>query len=176
MVGPAGTLMWTDGTLCRSPSVLPSVRLVSTIPMPPARLTSADLATRLTTPRSHWTMAPVTFAGSRLPGVQSAAAAAVAGGSALFCAASRATGPTVFCTVVLMPAYSAPLPRTTVASRGPTVLAATVVTQGWVLSMVDGPGPLLPAEALTKTPAEAAVRNAKAIGLSAGDSDPPPTE
>jgi hypothetical protein len=77
---------------------------------------------------------------------------------------------------VLTPAYLLPSPRTTVPSYGLSVLAATVVTHGEVLSMVDAPGPLLPAEAETKIPAEAAERNASWIGSTGRDSEELPTE
>ena len=40
------------------------------------------------------------------------------------------------------------------------VSAATVVIHGLGCATVDAPGPLLPAEAETKTPASAALRNA----------------
>ena len=53
-------------------------------------------------------------------------------------------------------------------SYGATVLAATVVSQGDVLSSVAAPGPLLPAEAATKMPAEAADRKASSTGSSSG--------
>lgn len=42
----AGGLTCTVGTVCRSPSSEFSVGFASTMPMPPARFTSADLATR----------------------------------------------------------------------------------------------------------------------------------
>ena len=50
-------------------------------------------------------------------------------------------GPTVPETVVLIPAYFLPLPRTTVPAYGATVLATTVVTQGVTWFRVDYFGP-----------------------------------
>ena len=81
-------------------------------------------------------------------------------------AATSAAGPTLENTVVLMPAYFAPLPSTTVPAYGATVLAATVVSHGATWSRVDAPGPLLPAEVETKMPAAAAARNAWSTGSS----------
>ena len=54
------------------------------------------------------------------------------------------------------------------AAYGATVLAATVVTHGATWSRVEAPGPLLPADAETKTPAAAADRKASSIGSTHG--------
>jgi hypothetical protein len=54
------------------------------------------------------------------------------------------------------------------------VLAATVVSHGIVLSTVEAPGPELPADADTNTPAAAACRNATSVALNS--SMPLPTE
>ncbi len=56
------------------------------------------------------------------------------------------------------------------------VLAATVVSHGLGWSSVLSPGPLLPAEADTKTPAAAALRNASSTGSITEDSEPLPIE
>ncbi len=55
------------------------------------------------------------------------------------------------------------------------VEAATVVTHGDRWSLVDAPGPALPAEAATKTPAAYASRNASSV-RSVNGVAPPPTE
>ena len=58
------------------------------------------------------------------------------------------------------PLYFWPLPSTTVFSKTACVDAATVVTHGLLWATVEAVGPLLPAEAATKTPAAAAPRKA----------------
>src|SRR5690349_13758374 len=103
MAGPPGVLTCTVGTECGSALTELSVRLTSTIATPPARSTSADLATRSTTPRSQTTMRPATAAGSSVFGVHRAASAADAGGRAAFCAATSGNGPTGARTVVDAP-------------------------------------------------------------------------
>ncbi len=55
------------------------------------------------------------------------------------------------------PLYFAPLPRTTVPSSRLKVVAPTVMTHGLLCAVVELPGPELPAEAATKTPALAAL-------------------
>ena len=58
-----------------------------------------------------------------------------------------------------------PLPSVTVlVDRRSCVLAATVVSHGELCATVEAPGPLLPAEVATKTPAAAALRNASSTG------------
>ena len=59
----------------------------------------------------------------------------------------------------------APFPSVSVASEArECVLAATVVSHGPVWATVEAPGPSLPADAATNTPARAANRNAISTG------------
>jgi len=84
----SGALTCTVGTECWSVSVEESTRLTRIMPTPPVRATSALLATRSTTPRSHTTTFPATFAGSSVLGPHSAGEVAPA--AAAF--AARTTG------------------------------------------------------------------------------------
>src|SRR3954447_16849522 len=130
------------------------------MPTPPARLTSADLATRSYTPRSQTTTFPVTLAGSRLFGPHSRASVALLPGAtaeAPRTAGEAGSGDRLR----LTPRYFLPLPRITVPSKRCAVVAATVVSQGATWPTVLGPGPSLPADAETKIPAAAACRNAR---------------
>ena len=152
----------------------PSVRFTSTMPFPPARFTSADLSARSITPRSQTTILPAVLARLSVSGAQTAASVPVAEARLTDRAVTSRARPTSPKTVVLIPAYFLPLPRTTVPAYGATVLAATVVTQGVTWFRVDAPAPALPAEVATKIPAEAADRNAKSTGSSTVSE--PPTE
>ena len=72
-------------------------------------------------------------------------------------------------TVVLIPAYSWPLPSSTVAA----VRARPCSPRPWSPRAtrgrsVEAPGPLLPAEVATKMPAEAADRKARSTGVGRG--------
>src|SRR5918997_2945087 len=134
------------------------------MPTPPARWTSLDFWTRSLTPRSQTTILPRTLARSSVPGTQIEGLATDTPVLRARAAATSGAGPTSESTVALLPAYFARLPRTTVPAYGATVLAATVVSQGATCSRVDGPGPLLPAEADTKMPPAAADRNAWSTG------------
>ena len=60
----SGALTCTVGTECLSVSIEESLRLTRIMPTPPARATSADLATRSYTPRSQTTILPVTTVAS----------------------------------------------------------------------------------------------------------------
>src|SRR5688572_2040541 len=63
------------------------------------------------------------------------------------------------------PEYEAPLPRVTPAAYWRSwVPAATVISHGLLCATLDAAGPLLPADAATKTPASAAKRNATSTG------------
>src|SRR5215207_1699658 len=65
------------------------------------------------------------------------------------------------------PVYVTPLPRVRVLRLPRScVLAATVVSHGLLCATLPGPlvSPELPAEAATKTPAAAALRNAISVG------------
>src|SRR5512132_4288528 len=136
------------------------------MPFPPARFTSADLSTRETTPRSQTTIFPAALARLRVFGAQTVASSAAAEARFTDRAVTSRAGPRLPRTVVLIPAYFLPLPRTTVPAYGATVLAATVVTHGVTWFAVDAPGPALPAEVATKMPADAADRNARSTGSS----------
>ncbi len=150
------------------------VGLTSTMPMPPARSTSADFATRSNVPRSHSTILPAVFAGASTPGPQRAGVVAPAAATDAAVTNEPVTGSV---TVIDDPANACPSPSWAVASKLPaTVLAATVVIHGDALSRVDAPGPELPAEAATKMPALAAPRNALSVAENVVRADPPPME
>ena len=70
-----------DGSECRSAETPLWPKLVSTMAAPPARLTSALLATRSLTPRSQTTTLPAALAGSSVPAKQRRASSAVAAAS-----------------------------------------------------------------------------------------------
>ena len=163
-VSERGTLRWTVGTACVSASREFSVRLTSTMPMPPARLTSWDFSARALNPRSQTTILLSTLTGSSVPARQTDDRATDTPDLLTRDALTSGAGPMLENTVVLMPAYFAPLPSTTVPPYGATVLVATVVSHGATCSTVDGPGPLLPAAVATKTPALAADRKARSTG------------
>jgi hypothetical protein len=78
--------------------------------------------------------------------------------------------------VVEAPTYRAPLPSSTAWKARRNVAAATVVTHGAGWSSVLAPGPLLPAELATNTPALEAARKAWATESSTDDSEEPPME
>src|SRR4029450_10208719 len=128
------------------------------MPLPCTRFTSADFSTRVRTPRSQTTILPAALVLLRVFGAQSAASPPEAEACFTDRAVTSLADPTLPKTVVLIPAYFLPLPRTTVPAYGATVLAATVVTQGVTWLAVDASGPALPAEVATKMPADAAVR------------------
>src|SRR5215212_6357687 len=135
------------------------------MPLPRIRLTSADFSTRVTTPRSQTTILPAALVLLSVFGAQTAASPADADARFTDRPATSLAGPILSKTVVLIPAYFLPLPRTTVPAYGLTVLAATVVSHGLTWCSVDGP-PSLPAAAETRMPAEAAERNARSTGSS----------
>src|SRR5688500_7881782 len=133
------------------------------MPIPPALWTSWLFSTRALTPRSQTTILPATLAGSRAPRKHSATADALAPAAAA--EDERMTEPLVGVTFEDAPPYDEPLPSVSVASAArECVLAATVVSQGLGWATVEAPGPLLPAEAATKTPAFDAKRNATSTG------------
>src|SRR6478735_3366695 len=156
-----GSPTWTVGTLCRSASSEPGVRLTRTMPTPPARLTSALLSTRATTPRSQTTILPATLAGSSELGAHSAAS--VARAAAVFTSTASTIGlesTSLLMTLApanLLPSDSSAVPRRVLSN----VEAATLVIQGPAWLTVEAVGPELPAEAATKIPAAAALRNAR---------------
>ena len=159
----SGALTCTVGMTCWSGSVEEGVTLTRIMPTPPARFTSALLAVRSTTPRSQTTIFPATFAGSRVFGPQRAGAV---GGVAAAAVSARTTG------LAGTPARMIEAPRYLVPSENSAVpcssllnvLAATVVSHGAPWFTVLAVGPELPAEAATKTPADAAERKARATG------------
>src|SRR5918995_2838638 len=133
------------------------------MPLPPACWTTWLFSIRALTPRSQTTILPLTFAGSSVPGKQRATEAA--GAPAAPAADERTTEPVVGVVFDDAPVYDAPLPSVSVASEARAcVLAATVVSHGPGCATVEAPGPSLPAEAATNTPARAAKRNATSTG------------
>src|SRR5215208_743856 len=146
-----------------------------TMPTPPARFTSKLFAIRSTTPRSHWTTLPAALTGSRLPGAHNFALASEADASLTLRDVTSCVG-VVSGGVVEAPTYRAPLPSSSAWKARRCVAAATVVTHGAGWSSVLAPGPLLPAEFATNTPALDAARNAWATGSRTSDSDVPPIE
>src|SRR4051794_6760498 len=107
--------------------------------------------------------------------MQSAAFVSVADASLTLAAVTICAG-VVSGPVVEAPTYRAPLPSSTAWNARRKVAAATVVTHGAGWSSVLAPGPLLPAELATNTPALAAPRNAIDTGSRTLDSDVPPIE
>src|SRR4029079_13518224 len=116
-----------------------------TMPTPPARLTSALLAMRSKTPRSHWTILPAAFAGSSVPGPHSLAFTSVAEASLTLRDVTNVVA-VVMDAGVEAPTSRGPVPRTTAWKACRWVAAATVVSHGDGWSRVEAPGPLLPAE------------------------------
>src|SRR5690349_24631132 len=129
------------------------------MPTPPARLTSKLLSMRAFTPRTQTTTFPVTLAGSRVLATQSDASPALALASLALWAVTSGLA-SVSDGVVEAPTYRAPLPSSTAWNARRNVAAATVVTHGAGWSRVLAPGPLLPAELATNTPALEAARKA----------------
>src|SRR6478735_1122056 len=136
------------------------------MPMPPACLTAALLATRSLTPRSQTTILPVTLAGSSVPGKHSVVLVGFAPASPTAVETTSGAGPAPAPTP--RPVYLAPLPSVSVfvAPRS-WVLAATVIVHGELCATLEAPtvSPLLPAEVETKTPASAAPRKASSSAV-----------
>src|SRR5581483_1794558 len=136
------------------------------MPTPPACWTARLLLTRALVPRSQTTIFPATFAGSSTacPPLSTSAKhsrSAVAFAPVRPAAVELINGlePTALANEA--PWYVTPVPR--VAAPRPSRLcvpAATVVTHGLGCATVPLVGPLLPADADTKTPASAAFRKA----------------
>src|SRR5918995_4213496 len=167
--------MGTLGIACRSPLSEFSEVLISTMPTPLASRTTNDFSMRAFTPRSQTTSLPATAAGSRVPGRQSAALFSVAPAAPEVRAAT--IGVSANEPVVDEPTYSSPLPRTSFCSAIQWVLAAADVVHGvGHLPSVLAPGPLLPAEVATKTPACAANIIATSTALKVPGSLVPPIE
>ena len=136
------------------------------MPTPPASATTLLFSIRSLTPRRHRTTFPVTLAGSSVSAWQSSASSAVAGASAASSASMR-----------VVAAGSASIDEPPVRARsspGASVIvavalkareldaAATEVSHGTEAGepTVSAPGPALPAELATKTPASDAPRKA----------------
>src|SRR6476469_3518553 len=163
MPGLAVTLSWMVGTECWSVSREELLRFTRIMPTPPPRATSALLATRSTTPRSQTTTLPATFAGSSVPGPQSAGDDGGFAAAALAASTTPASLTSRF--MMLAPRNLVPSANSTVPwSSWEKLLAATVVTQGAPWLTVLAVGPELPAEAATKMPVDAAFRKATETG------------
>ncbi len=173
IAAPAFWSTWIDGTAWKSALSELGVGLNCTMPTPPAFFTARLLSTRALLPRSQSTILPATLAGSSCGGLLThcAAASSVLPAAPLVRASTigavTATGP------VPAPWKAWPSPSVTVlvADRS-WVPAATVVVHGMPLSTVDAPGPELPAEAATNTPALAALRNASSTALKSSTLSP----
>src|SRR6201991_4064743 len=136
------------------------------MPTPPAFFTARLLSTRLLLPRTQSTILPATLAGSSCGGVLTHCAANVGSLPGRPLVAASTSGALTPAGPVPTPWYDAPLPsvRVLVAERS-CVPAATVVVHGMPLSTVPAPGPALPAEVATNTPALAAFRNDSSTAL-----------
>src|SRR3954471_10148498 len=138
------------------------------MPTPPAFLTCRLLSTRALSPRRQSTTLPVTFAGSSVPGLQSAACAAATPARPDFSASTTgASGSALVTDAPLIANVSpAPLIEAVALNWRASVEAATVVSHGTEAGepTVPTPGPSLPAELATKTPASLAPRNAISSG------------
>src|SRR5215218_4797683 len=125
------------------------------MPTPPAFLTARLFATRALTPGLQITILPETLAGSSVPMKQSSTCVGSAPVRPEVTESTSGAGPTGLATDA--PLYVAPLPSVT--EPRPLRLcvpAATVVSHGPGCATVPVVGPLLPAEAVTKTPASEA--------------------
>src|SRR5262245_36081445 len=161
---------------CRSPLSEFGVGFTSTMPTPPASRTTNDFSTRALTPRSQTTSLPVTLLGSSAPGMQRAASSSAAPAAAEARAATIGVG-SVSGPVVDDPMYSSPLPSTSFCSAIQCVLAAVDTVHGvGHLPRVLAPGPLLPADVATKTPASAANMKATSTASKLPGSLEPPIE
>ena len=149
------------------------VGLYRIMPTPPASLTARLLSTRALTPRSHSTILPVTLAGSSVPMKHSRT-----------CGRRRHRPGPAFDRVDQRRRTARPgrrrrrctwrrcrASRTWWTGRS-WVLAATVVIHGRLCATVLAPGPLLPAEAATNTPAAAALKNASSTGSTMESGEP----
>src|SRR4051794_14114598 len=117
-------------------------------------------------PRRQSTTLPVTFAGSSVPGKHSAVSVGSAPATPLLAASTTCVG------VLRAPVTEAPVMSNGAPGDGVTcavaanvragLSAATEVSHGTVVGVptVLAPGPLLPAELATNTPASEAPRNA----------------
>ena len=141
-----------------------------TIPTPPASRTARLLLTRAFVPRSHSTILPVTFAGSKTgcPPLSAAvkhraSAIGFAPGNPAATESMKGADGTALASDA--PVNVTPLPSVT--DPRPSRLcvpAATVVIHGLGCATVPTFGPLLPAEADTNTPDSAALKNASSAG------------
>src|SRR5436305_2826868 len=163
MACPAAVSTCTVGTTWKSAFSELGAAFHMIMPTPPASLTAWLLSVRLTTPRWHSTILPVTLAGSSEPSLHTVASSAVAG--ALAAVAESISGADGTAAPTPTPVYVFPLPRVAdLLNPVSCVPAATVVSHGIALSTVDGAGPELPAAAETNTPAAAACMKASSSG------------
>src|SRR4051794_33448555 len=138
------------------------------MPTPPADWTLSDLFIRALSPRRQSTMAPVTFAGSSVPSWHRAARAAEPANPAAAASTSgaEARAPPTEAPLTVKPGPPARLTVTVEVNARLTVEAATEVVHGTLEGepTVPAPGPELPAEFATNTPALAALSSASSCG------------
>src|SRR4051794_33036151 len=119
---------------------------------------------RALSPRRQSTTLPVTFAGSSVPALQSARSPAGAPGSPAAAASTTGVSGSALVTdaPLIVNCSLAPLTVTVEMNARAIVLAPTVVSHGTEAGepTVPAPGPSLPAELATKTPAPEAARYA----------------
>ena len=127
---PAVSLRWMVGTTWKSGSSDPGITFTSNMPTPPAALTARDLSVRAYVPRSHWTIFPVTFAGSSVPGAHSRTALGSAPARPTLTEATSGVFAGGSVVAIEVPMKESPLPNVTLRSATRKVLAATVVIQG----------------------------------------------
>src|SRR4051794_1386856 len=120
-------------------------------------------------PRRQSTTLPATLAGSSVFGMHSSALAAVAPARAELAASTTGVAGSALVTEapLIVNVSFAPLIVTVEENWRASVSAPTVVSHGTPLGepIVEAPGPELPAELATKTPASDAPRNAIASAL-----------
>jgi hypothetical protein len=129
--------------------------LTSTMPTPPARLTSLPLSTRLLVPRRQITTRPATWPASSALAMHSAALPPPV--------PAKKTGAAATALLLALEPATVSAPADVVSTASATacracVPAATVMIHGMPLSTVLGSGPSLPPAADTRTPAIAALR------------------
>ena len=148
--------------------------LTRTMPAPPAFLTLLPFSTRPMTPCVQITILPATCAAAVASnGLHSSLPSALASISA--------TGPTPRVTAIPSRWMGAPLAlvaSSATVGRRLLVLAATAISHGALAGwpIVCGAGPLLPADAATKTPAAWVPKKACWRGPDHGSDEPPPIE
>ena len=164
MAAPSAAFTCTVGMECTS-ATKPAPLSESTMPTPPAALTAALLSVRALVPRVQTTTLPLTLTGSSTAGVRKQRRSWLASAPGRPASSARMTGLGASATALNeAPVYTAPLPSVTLADKARScVEAPTVVSQGLTWATATA-GPLLPADAATKTPALAARKNACSTG------------